>query len=143
MAAYTGTVTSPRPIEDVFDYLADFSNVDDWDPSAIEAEALNGAEPHRGARYRVVSRFLGREIPLVYEIVEFEPPDRVLLRAESGGVVSLDEMRFRALTDGDTEVTYTANLSLKGARSLLDPLFGIAFRRLCERARERMSEVLA
>ena len=142
MARYTGTVTSPRPIEEVFDYLADFSRVTDWDPSSIESRALNGAQPRKGSRYAVTSRFLGREVPLTYETVELERPERVVLRGENNSVVSIDEISFRKLADGDTEVTYDADLRLKGARKLFDPLFGISFRRLCERARARMQEVL-
>ena len=49
MARYIGHVTSPRPIEDVFDYLADFSNVRDWDPSAVESR---GPERRRSPKGR-------------------------------------------------------------------------------------------
>lgn len=142
MARYIGTVTSAKPIEEVFDYLADFSNVSQWDPSAVEARALNGARAERGARYAVTSRFLGREVPLTYETVEIDRPGRVKLLGENESVVSVDEMTFRKLSDGGTEVTYDADLRLKGARNLLDPVFGLFFRRLCERARRRMQEVL-
>jgi hypothetical protein len=143
MARYLGTVTSPRPIEEVFAYMADFSNASEWDPSAIEASGVNGPAPSVGARYEVTSRFLGREVPLTYEIVELDSPRRVVLRAENDSVVSEDEMSFRKLPDGGTELTYDADLRLKGAARLADPLFGLAFRRLCERARSRMQEVLS
>lgn len=142
MARYVGKVTSPKPIDEVFAYMADFSNVSEWDPSAVESRALNGAGAEEGARYAVTSRFLGREVPLTYETVSIERPTRVVLRGENESVVSLDEMSFRKLPDGGTEVTYDADLQLKGARRLLDPVFGLAFRRLCERARRRMREVL-
>ena len=142
MARYIGHVTSPRPIEDVFDYLADFSNVRDWDPSALESRSLNGGGVAEGSRYAVTSRFLGREVPITYEVTEIERPARVALRGENDSVVSLDTMSFRKLPDGGTEVTYDADLRLKGARRLLDPVLGLSFRRLCERARARMEEVL-
>ena len=142
MARYIGHVTSPMPIEEVFDYLADFSNVRDWDPSAIESWTLNGGGVAEGSRYAVISRFLGREVPITYEVTEIERPARVALRGENDNVVSLDTMSFRKLPDGGTEVTYDADLQLQGARRLLDPVVGLSFRRLCERARARMEEVL-
>jgi hypothetical protein len=143
MAKYVGKVTSPKSIEEVFAYMADFSKVSEWDPSAVEAHALgDSGVVEAGSRYSVTSEFLGRRVPLTYEITEIDPPRRVLLRAESDAVISVDEMTFRALPEGGTELTYDADLSLKGARRLFDPIFGIAFRRLCERARERMGEVL-
>jgi hypothetical protein len=143
MARYTGTVTSPKPIGEVFAYMADFSNVSEWDPSAVSSSPLGEAGAREGATYEVVSRFLGREVPLVYETISLEEPERVVLRGENEGVISLDEISFRRLPGGGTEVGYEADLRLKGVRRLLDPIFGIAFRRLCERARSRMQEVLA
>lgn len=142
MATYTGTVDSPRAIGDVFDYMADFSNASEWDPASVESEALNGATPKPGARYRIVSRFLGSETELVYEIVELDRPRRVVLRAENESVTSVDEISFEQASEG-TRLTYHADLSLKGARRVLDPVLGVAFKRLCERARARMSEVLS
>ena len=143
MARYIGKVTSQKPIEEVFAYRADFSNAAEWDPSSTESKALSGGGPAVGARYGVTSEFLGREVPLTYEIVEMDAPRRVVLRAETDAVTSRDEMTFRAIPDGGTELTYDADLRLKGARRLLDPAFGVAFRRLCERARARMQEVLS
>jgi hypothetical protein len=143
MARYVGKVTSPKAIEEVFAYMADFSNVSEWDPSAVEARAIHAKTGAKlGARYAVTSRFLGRDTQLIYDTVALERPDRVVLRGENESVVSLDEISFRKLPDGGTELTYDAFLQLKGARRLLDPVFGLAFKRLCERARDRMSEVL-
>lgn len=143
MARYAGTVTTPKPIQEVFAYMADFSNVPEWDPSAVSSRPLGDPGAHEGANYEVVSRFLGREVPLTYETLSLKEPDRVVLRGENENVISLDEISFRRLPDGGTEVGYDADLQLKGARRLLDPVFGIAFRRLCERARDRMQEVLS
>ena len=81
-------------------------------------------------------------MPITYEVTEIERPARVALRGENDSVVSLDTMSFRKLPDGGTEVTYDADLQLQGARRLLDPVVGVSFRRLCERARARMEEVL-
>ena len=80
---------------------------------------------------------------MTYEVTEIVRPARVAPRGENDSVVSLDTMSFRKLPDGGTEVTYDADLQLQGARRLLDPVVGVAFRRLCERARARMEEVLS
>ena len=123
--------------------MADFSNTEVWDPSSVSSENLGDGPPAVGSLYRVVSRFLGSETELVYEIVELDRPRRVKLRAETDAITSIDEISFRRGGDGDTEITYDADLTLKGPRRLLDLPFRLAFRRLCERARERMTEVLA
>ena len=43
MATYTDMISSPRPPEEVFDYMATFSNVAEWDPTAAEASQTASA----------------------------------------------------------------------------------------------------
>lgn len=142
MARYVGTVTSPKPIEDVFDYMADFSNAKEWDPSSVDSRPLDDGA-REGARYAVTSKFMGREVSLTYRITGFDRPEKVVLIGENEGTESVDTISFRKLPDGGTEVTYDADLRLKGARKVLEPVVGLAFRRLCERARTQMGKVLA
>lgn len=45
MARYRVTIASPRSAEEVFDYMAMFSNVTEWDPTAAEAHPIDGNQP--------------------------------------------------------------------------------------------------
>ena len=74
MARYRTTVDSTAPAADVFDYLADFASVALWDPGVRSAELISGTPGTSGAWYRVVAGFLGRAVPLDYEILAAEPP---------------------------------------------------------------------
>ncbi len=132
MARYVETIESPRSASAAFDYLADFSSVAEWDPSAVRAQML-GAEPGEGTEFRVVVRFAGREIELVYRTTAFERPSRIVLRAESPTVVSEDTITVRPRGDG-CAVTYDAVLRPKGLMKLADPLLGLLFKRLGDSA---------
>ena len=91
----------------------------------------------RGSRFLLRARFLGRSVPLEYEIVEFEPGTKVVLRAENSFVRSTDTMYFQPATDpanGVTVLTYDALLEAKGAIRLAGPLLALAFRRIGDRA---------
>jgi len=132
MPRYVATVLSNKPVEAAFDYLADFSSVREWDPTAVSAENLSG-RAGEGAEFRVVVRFAGRETEFVYETLEFDRPQRVVLRAESSTVVSLDTISFREAANG-TEVTYDALLEPKGPMKLAGPLLGLLFKRLGDNA---------
>jgi hypothetical protein len=132
LARYVGTVGSSRSVEEAFDYLADFSSVREWDPTAVSAERLS-TEVGQGARFRVVVRFAGRENEFVYETIEFDRPRRLVLRAETSSVVSQDTITF-ASTAAGTEVTYDAKLEPKGAMKLATPLLALLFRRLGDNA---------
>jgi hypothetical protein len=85
--------------------------------------------------------FFGRRAALAYRIVEFEPGEAVTLRGENATVVSLDRMTFEP-SDGGTRVTYDADLALKGPLRIADPLLGLAFDRVGDRALEGLRETL-
>jgi carbon monoxide dehydrogenase subunit G len=133
MAHYNASLDTPRPPEEMFAYLSDFSTTAEWDPGVIEAERL-GEEPVReGTEFRLLARFLGRKTPLTYRIVEYDPPTAVTFRGESPTVVSLDRITFEP-SNGGTRITYDADLTLNGALKLADPLLRLAFKRVGARA---------
>ena len=142
MARYRTTVESTKTPEEAFDYLADFANAREWDPGVVEGENLTGRPLGKGSRFRLVSRFAGRRVPLEYQILAFDRPGRVVFQADQTAVRSTDEIRFDAAGDG-TAVTYEAELQLKGlVGKLLDPLLGLAFRRIGDRATAGLREAL-
>jgi len=141
MARYTTSVRTPMPAEDAFAYLADFSTTSEWDPGITEAERLDDGPLGICSRFRVVARSLGRDVPFVYEVTAYEPPQRIELRGESSTVVSLDEITVERAAGGAL-VTYDARLTLKGALRLADPLLGIAFKRVGDRAAAGMRRAL-
>lgn len=132
MARYVGELTSTRTVEQVFDYVSDFSSVREWDPTVVRAEQLSG-RVGEGAEFRVVVRFAGRENEFVYRTLEYERPRRIVLRAESSSVVSLDTISFRPAGAG-SELTYDALLEPKGLTKLAGPLLGLLFKRLGDNA---------
>jgi len=143
MARYTGTVTTSRAPEEVFDYVANFATVAEWDPGVKEAYPVNSGGVRRGARFKVIARFLGRDVPLTYRTVELDRPHRVVLQAVNETVESSDTISFRPLPDGGTLVTYNADLRLKGALRLADLPMRLVFRRIGDRARAGLEEALA
>ena len=141
MAHYNASVDTPRPLEEVFAYLSDFSTTAEWDPGVVEAERLTEPPIREGSEFRLLARFLGRETPLTYRVVEFDPPKAVTLRGENSSVVSLDRMTFEPAGEG-TLITYDAELSLKGPMKLADPLLGLAFKRVGDRALAGLRQTL-
>ena len=133
MARYKDTIDSPSSAEEVFDYMALFSNVTAWDPTAAEAHPIDGAEPGLGARFHVLVKWMGREIPLDYETTAYERPRRLVLRAENATTISEDTVTVEPAGSG-CRMTYDARLQLKGAARFFDPLFGLLFKRLGDNA---------
>ena len=142
MARYTATIATPRPIEEVFAYLSDFSTTLEWDPGVVEAERLSDEPIGIGSEFRIVAEFLGRRNALIYRVLEFDPPNAVTFRGASGSVVSLDRLTFERFGSG-TQLTYDADLALKGPFRLADPVLALAFRRVGDRALAGLRTALA
>ena len=141
MARYTASLETPRPPAEAFAYLSDFSTTKEWDPGVVEAHRLGDAPVGEGMAFRVVADFLGRKAALTYRIVEFEPDRAVTLRGENATVVSLDRITFEP-SGGGTRITYDADLALKGPLRIADPLLGLAFGRVGDRAVEGLRAAL-
>ena len=143
MARYVDAIDLPIPIEEAFDYLADFSRTAEWDPGVEEARRLTPGEVRLGSRFRVTVSFLGRRIPLEYRITEFERPSRLVLTGGDSSLRSIDEITFVS-RPGGTRVTYEARLELVGIRRIADPILDPLFQRIGRLAvrglRERLAE---
>jgi len=110
-----------RPIEEAFDYVADFAKCAEWDPGIAEGRRVGEGPIGVGSRFEVVADFNGRRMPLTYEITEFERPRRVVLAGEGSTFRGLDEIGFAAAPSGGTRITYAADIRLKGLLAIAEP----------------------
>jgi len=119
----TRTFTTTAPPEQVFDYLADFTHAEEWDPGTQTCERVSG-DGGVGTTYRNVSSFLGRETELTYTTEEAERPTRVRLHGHNEQFDGQDVLGIRAHGTG-SEVTYTAEFEFSGAARYAAPLVSL------------------
>jgi carbon monoxide dehydrogenase subunit G len=134
MPRYQTRVRSPWSADRAFDYLCDLEHFADWDPGVKHARRVGGSTPGPGATYDVTVAAMGRDLTLRYETVEIDPPARIEVRAETATLRSVDVIAVEEHSGGGCIVTYDADLSLKGMLRLGDPLLGLVFRRIGDRA---------
>ncbi len=146
MPTYRTVIQTPAEPAEVFAYLSRFDRAEEWDPGVTRGEMVTGEPVGLGSRFRLVARFLGRSLPLEYEVVDFVAPERLVLRAETGALRSTDTITCGAEGSG-TLVLYEAVLEAKGWARFADPFLAVAFRRIGDRAaaglRERLRSVPA
>ena len=107
--------------EAAFDFVADFSRAQEWDPGIPSARRLDEGEIGRGSRFELVSRFGSTEQTIVYELTEYDRPNRVTLVGDGKNFHGTDTISFAPADGGGTRVTYVADLGLKGLASLAVP----------------------
>ncbi|MGN0063010.1 MAG: SRPBCC family protein [Nocardioides sp.] len=136
------TVTSSRPAAEVFAYLSDFTTTEEWDPGTIRTTRVSG-DGGVGTVYANVSQFRGRPTELTYEVTHLEPERLIRLRGENRTVLAEDTMTFTPTSTGGTDVTYTAQFTLKGVARLAAPFLAGAFRALGDEAEQGLCAALA
>lgn len=141
MARFVTAIPCPVDCVTAFDYMANFEGIADWDPSVSLAEALTPGPPRVGSRFRIDISYVGRKFSLIYEILEFEPHERVVLEAHNSDFISYDVIEVAPERDG-CRVTYDATLTLKGIRAAGDPLIQILFKVFGRRAEAGLREAL-
>ena len=145
MPRYRASIDAPLDAAAAFDYLADFSTTQEWDPGVSEASMRTPAPVGLGSQFHVVASFAGRKVPLTYEITAFERPDRFTVRAENGSTISEDTITVlpAAIDGGPVTVQYDAELRLKGAFRALEPVMGLLFNGIGDRAAAGLRVALA
>jgi len=108
----------------------------------VRGERFGSGPIAEGTEFRIVAKFLGRENELIYRVIEYDPPHAVTVRGENATVVSLDRITFERRTGGGTTIRYNADLQLKGPFRIADPLLGLAFKPVGDRALDGLKKTL-
>ena len=125
----------------VFAFLSDFTNTNEWDPGTVKTVRVSG-DGGVGTTYRNISKFMGRETELTYEVVTYEPDSVFGLRGENSSVVAHDTMEIEP-NGFASRVTYIADFEFKGLGRFIAPLLKPALKKLGDEAEEGLREALA
>ena len=134
MPRYQTRVRTPWEADRAFAYMSDLENFDEWDPGTKQATRVVGEAPGLGTAYDLVVKTGPREITMRYETLEFDAPNRIVARADTSTLRSLDTITVEPTPDGSSIVTYDAVLTLKGLAKVATPLLALAFGRIGDQA---------
>ena len=143
MARYVVHVRSPMPPAEAFAYMADLSNFAEWDVGVDRVAQVAGDRPGPGAAFDVAVKLPVGTMTLRYDTVAYDDTNTTMTAfAENAWLSSEDTITV--VPDGEGSiVTYDAELKLKGLLGLSDPLLGLSFNRIGDRATAGLIEALA
>ena len=143
MARYVVTVPSSKSPEHAFAYMADMRLFTEWDRGIKKVEQVTGDGPGEGATFDVtVAGLGGRPATLRYVTTEWKPSTEVVLVGKGGGFTSIDRITVTPTATG-CDVTYDAKLTLNGLLSPFNPLLGLIFNKVGDRAAKGLRKVHA
>ena len=125
----TTHATIDRPIDVVSAFGADPTNAPDWYVNIESVEWLTAPPPTEGSKVAFVARFLGRRLAYTYEIVEFTPGERLVMRTAEGPFPMETTYTWTAIDSGTTTMTLRNRGEPAGFSKLLAPFMASAMRR--------------
>ncbi|MDQ2909783.1 MAG: SRPBCC family protein [Actinomycetota bacterium] len=130
-----------RPVQDVFAYVADFSNAAEWDPGVVEARKLSDGPVREGSEFELVALFRGKRHTFHYVVTAFEQGRRIVLSGDAERARSVDEVTFEPSGAG-TRIGYVADFALKGIYRPAGPFLRPTMSRMGDAALEGLKSVL-
>ena len=141
MARFSRVIRSTLSPAQAFAYMADFTNVPEWDHTASDASRLDDGPIGLGSEFRLTARFAGRSVPLTYRISEFDDGRRFVIEARRPSAISRDTVTVTPREDG-SDVAYDAVLEMTGWMRLAAPVVSLLFARLGASAVKGLERVL-
>ena len=109
-----------RNIEDCFNYIVDFSTIEEWDHTVIKSSKTSEGALGKGTTFDVTLQFGLSKALMKYEIVEFDFPNRAVLKGKSENFTAVDVVTL--IQKGKKcEVNWQAEITFNKYTSFLKP----------------------
>ena len=121
MATIEGEITIHRPVEVVFDFVADQRNEPQYNPDMVRAAKVTPGPIGKQTRFKSAVRSGGRTAEMLIEITHYHRP---MLLGSTTTMKQFDieyTLRFDPVAGG-TRMRWTGHVLPKGAFRLLGPL---------------------
>jgi hypothetical protein len=141
MPRYVTTIPCTWNVDEAFTYMSDFANARFWDPSVVSATRIDDGALAVDSQFELAVRVAGREKALRYRITSLEPPRIVTFSSSTSMLLSEDTLTFEPRASG-CEMTYSAELRLKGVAAVANPILSLLFQRLGDKARDSLRAIL-
>ena len=117
-----------RPAAVVAAYAADPSNAPAWYENITSVTWETGPPLQVGSRIAFTARFLGRRLAYTYEITDFSPAERLVMRTAQGPFPMETTYTWQAIDDRSTRMTLRNRGEPAGFSKLTAPLMATAMR---------------
>jgi uncharacterized protein YndB with AHSA1/START domain len=128
MVKIQGSTVIARPVEDVFDFVADERNEPKYNPRMVRAEKTTPGPVAKGTRWSATIESRGRPLDMTMEVTDYARPDRL------GSTTSMSTAQIRGAVTFEpdpagTRMGWSWELQPKGVFRLMGPIIARMGRR--------------
>ena len=131
-----------RPRDDVAAYAADPDHTTEWYANIKTVERETPPPRAVGSRMRFVATFLGRRLAYTYEVVEYVPGERFVMRTAQGPFPMETTYTWQDAGEGVTRMTMRNRGEPAGFARVTAPVMAAAMRRAMTKDLQRLRVIL-
>jgi hypothetical protein len=128
MPRVEGDLIIERPVEEVFDFVADERNEPRFNPRMLRAERVSPGPVGLGTRFRAEIATGRRRTPMTIEFTGFQRPRRLASMTRLPSMEIRGDLAFDPVPDG-TRVRWRWDVRPLGLTRVLGPVIGVIGRR--------------
>jgi hypothetical protein len=138
----TTEILIERPPGVVSVYACDPTNATAWYGNLKAVEWKSEPIVHVGSRIAFVAEFLGRRLEYTYEIVEYEPGEKFVMRTAEGPFPMETIYTFEETPEGHTRMTLRNHGEPSGVSKLMTPMIQAAMKNANEKDLAKLKSIL-
>jgi uncharacterized membrane protein len=131
-----------RPREVVAAYVVDPDNAPEWYVNIESVEWKTPPPLAVGSRIAFVAAFLGRRLAYTYEVADYVPGERLVMRTEQGPFPMETTYVWESMPEGNTRMTLRNRGTPSGFSSLAAPFVSASMRRANKKDLTRLKQLL-
>jgi len=135
MARIEGDIVITRPVEEVFDFVADERNEPRYNPRMLRAEKISPGPIGEGTRFRAETRTMRGSAEMMIEVTAYERPRGLASSTQLSSMEIRGTLAFDPVPEG-TRMHWEWDVKPRGFLKLLSPMVAWMGRRRFLEARE-------
>ena len=121
MARIEGEIVIDRPVDVVFDYVADQSNEPQYNPRMVRAQKITAGPVGKGTRFRSAVASMGRTAEMLIECTGYDRPELLATTTTMQQADISYTLRFEPAAAG-TRMRWSGQVRPRGVFRLLGPV---------------------
>jgi uncharacterized membrane protein len=142
MVNVTTDIIINRPLQQVAAFVADPGNAPQWYVNIKSVEWKTPKPLQTGTQIVFTAQFLGRNLEYTYEVAEYNPRQKLVMRTAQGPFPMETTYTWQAIDANNTRMTLTNRGMPAGFSKLFTPFMSMAIRRANRKDLKRLKELL-
>jgi len=138
----TTEIVISAPREKVSEYAADPDHAPDWYENIKSIKWLTEKPLRMGSQLAFIAHFLGKKLEYVYEISEFVPGEKLVMKTADGPFPMKTTYTWETVEGNKTRMTLNNQGKAAGFSSLVSPFMEMAMRRATQKNLKDLKKIM-